>query len=100
MGFDDDYLNFSCDVPKLPFGMQIAAPPGKRPHVMGVLPGYPADAAGVKKGDILIEVAGRPVNAATYFAAMQQALPPYGLRFKRPIPDEDRKEENEKDDDE
>merc|ERR1740129_2016131 len=64
--------------------MKVAAPPGLRPKVTGVIHGGSADRAGVRSGDVLIEVAGRPVTSGTWFAAVQQAVTPYGLLFRRP----------------
>jgi len=76
---------FRCSVDALPFGMQVAARPGSTPRVVAVLPGSPAARAGVRVGDLLMEVAGRPVSSATWFSSMQQASAPYGLLFTRLI---------------
>jgi len=81
------YTDFRCSVEALPFGMRVHSPPGVRPKVTGVIDGGPADRAGVQNGDVLIEVAGRPVTSGTWFAAMQQAVTPYGLLFRRPLAD-------------
>jgi len=78
------YSDFRCSVEALPFGMKVTALPGSRPRVTGVIPAGPADRAGVRSGDVLIEVAGRPVTSGTWFAAMQQSVTPYGLLFRRP----------------
>lgn len=78
------FLDFLCNVETMPFGMQVKAVPGEMPQVVGVLPDTPAFSAGVHVGDILIEVAGRPVTSENWFAAMQQAITPFGLHFRRP----------------
>lgn len=82
---DTQYTDFHCEVSALPFGMQIRAPLDGRPRVARVLPGRPAEGQGVHEGDVLVELAGRPVNSSTWFAAFQQAAPPFGLRFRRPF---------------
>eukprot|EP00747_Dinoflagellata_sp_TGD_P168953 gnl/TRDRNA2_/TRDRNA2_196629_c0_seq1.p1 gnl/TRDRNA2_/TRDRNA2_196629_c0~~gnl/TRDRNA2_/TRDRNA2_196629_c0_seq1.p1 ORF type:complete len:538 (-),score=118.82 gnl/TRDRNA2_/TRDRNA2_196629_c0_seq1:65-1678(-) len=81
----NEYTDWQCDVTKLPFGMQVRAARGDYPRVIAVLPFTPSAKAGVKVGDILIEVAGRPVDYISWFAAFQQAVPPFGLKFKRPL---------------
>lgn len=81
---DTDYADFRCEVPTLPFGMQIRAPLTDWPRVARVLPASPAEHQGVRARDVLVEVAGRTVNSSTWFAAFQQAAPPFGLRFRRP----------------
>jgi len=80
----EGYTDFRCAVQKLPFGFSIAAPKGKRPTVNKVLAGSPAAAAGVKVGDVLIEIAGLPVDASSWFRSFQQAVAPFGLHFRRP----------------
>eukprot|EP00928_Gymnodinium_smaydae_P011438 TRINITY_DN14221_c0_g1_i1.p1 TRINITY_DN14221_c0_g1~~TRINITY_DN14221_c0_g1_i1.p1 ORF type:complete len:387 (-),score=91.33 TRINITY_DN14221_c0_g1_i1:195-1355(-) len=70
-------------VQSLPFGMHVNAKPGSRPEVQGLVAGMPAAKAGVQEGDILVEVAGRQVDAATWFAAFEEAVPPFGLHFWR-----------------
>jgi predicted metalloprotease with PDZ domain len=81
VGFSDVRIK----VNKLPFGMHVLSIPGGRPKVTHAVPGLPAAAQGVREGDILVEVAGLPVDASTWFAAFQQAVPPFGLRLRRPI---------------
>jgi S1-C subfamily serine protease len=44
--------------------------------IAGVLRGGPADKAGVKPGDVLIEVEGRPVADPTSMLNLIAALPP------------------------
>merc|ERR1712083_307717 len=82
---DKLYSDFRCQVKGFPFGVQIGAPLGGRPFVNSTTPGLPAAKAGLLAGDILVEVAGRAVNSSTWFAAFQQAAPPFGLRFRRRI---------------
>jgi hypothetical protein len=82
----EGYSDFRCAVKKLPFGFEIHVPKGKRPTVKKVSPGSPADHAGVKAGDVLIGVAGLPVVAKSWFKSFQQAVPPFGLHFRRPDP--------------
>jgi len=79
------FINFRCAVKKLPFGMEVDASTDKRPTVHRVVSGSPAEAAGVKKDDVLITVAGLPVNTLTWFKAVQQAAPPFALGFRRPL---------------
>lgn len=83
----DGFKDFRCSVDRLPFGLQITAPHGQRPRVVDVLKGSPAERAGVQRDDVLVEVAGNAVKATTWFAFMQQATPPYGLLFQRPVKD-------------
>mmetsp|Transcript_83920 Transcript_83920/g.271588 ORF Transcript_83920/g.271588 Transcript_83920/m.271588 type:complete len:486 (-) Transcript_83920:162-1619(-) len=80
----EGFQDFRCSVGGLPFGMHVSAPPGTRPQVVGVLADSLAARAGVRAGDVLVEVAGRPVTSANWFPAMQQAVTPYGLLFRRP----------------
>lgn len=47
------------------FGGEIGVPPGDGPRVEGVLPGSPADKAGLKRGDALATVDGRSVAKLT-----------------------------------
>lgn len=79
------YTDFKCTVEKLPFGMQVKALPHHNPKVDTVVLGSPAASVGVQPGDVLVEVAGRAVTSATWFASLQQAVPPFGLLFKRPV---------------
>lgn len=81
---DAKYMDFQCEVPAVPFGMQIRAPLRGRPRVVHVQPGSLADKQGVHAEDVLVEVAGRAVNSSTWFAVFQQAAPPFGLKFRRP----------------
>mmetsp|Transcript_61762 Transcript_61762/g.199106 ORF Transcript_61762/g.199106 Transcript_61762/m.199106 type:complete len:436 (+) Transcript_61762:83-1390(+) len=81
---DTDYTDFKCEVPALPFGMQVRAPLDGWPRVVRVLPERPAEAQGVHVGDVLVEVSGLPVNSTTWFAIFQQSAPPFGLKFRRP----------------
>lgn len=84
--FDESlYEDVKVDVPKTPFGMQVRAPLNDWPVVHSVVKDMPAASVGILAGDVLVEVAGRPVNSATWFAAFQQAAPPFGLKFRRKI---------------
>jgi len=78
------YSDVRVKVLKLPFGMHVRSLPGKRPTVTDVVSGLPASQAGIKAGDVLVEVAGLPVDSSTWFAAFQQATPPFGTRLRRP----------------
>lgn len=80
----EGYTEVKVAVEKIPFGMQVATPYKIRPVVQMVTPDLPAAKAGVRPGDILVEVAGLPVTADTWFSSFQQATPPFGLVFKRP----------------
>lgn len=81
----EGYEDFRCGVDAKPFGMHLVGPPGRRPRVKMVIPSSAAEKAGVREGDILIEVAGRPVNSMTWFSAIQQSRPPFGLLFRRQV---------------
>lgn len=78
------YSDFRAAVKKLPFGMLLKAPKGGRPTVNKIVKGSPAEQVGIKLGDVLVEVAGLPVDTKTWFKAFQQAVPPFGLHFRRP----------------
>jgi S1-C subfamily serine protease len=80
----DGYSDHRCAVKKLPFGMLVRAAIGSRPTVIKVVKGSPADVAGIKVGDVLILVAGLPVDTSSWFQAFQRAVPPFGLHFRRP----------------
>jgi len=82
---EEDFTYYTVTVVKTPFGMHVSSAPGSPPKVVAVVAGMPAETAGVKAGDILLQVAGRPVGSATWFSAIQQAVPPFGLKLKRPI---------------
>jgi CubicO group peptidase (beta-lactamase class C family) len=43
-------------------GVQLEAPEGARLKVAGVLPGGPADRAGLRAGDVLVKAAGMPLD--------------------------------------
>merc|ERR1719360_281027 len=75
---------FLFEVTERPFGMGMYAPPDGPPTVMDIEPGRPAEALGIQVGDILLEIAGRPVDSSSWFRAFQQAIPPFGLRLLRP----------------
>jgi C-terminal processing protease CtpA/Prc len=69
-------------VEEKPFGMQVESDSGY-PRVAEIVWGLPAATSGVKVGDVLVEVAGAPVNAADWFGAFQTAVPPFGIRVFR-----------------
>lgn len=85
--WSSDYVDFRCSVDKTPFGMQVTARPQRLPIVDFIAEKSPAEAAGVKVGDFLIEVAGRTVDSSSWFVSMRQAVPPFGLRFRRAATD-------------
>eukprot|EP00927_Polykrikos_kofoidii_P072602 TRINITY_DN68703_c0_g1_i1.p1 TRINITY_DN68703_c0_g1~~TRINITY_DN68703_c0_g1_i1.p1 ORF type:complete len:443 (-),score=68.03 TRINITY_DN68703_c0_g1_i1:111-1439(-) len=80
---DKDFLDFRCDVIKVPFGMQVREVPNSWPVVRKVVPSGIAVTAGVRVGDVLVEVAGREVDSSTWFSAFEQAAAPFGLKFRR-----------------
>eukprot|EP00416_Gambierdiscus_australes_P038899 CAMPEP_0171095832 /NCGR_PEP_ID=MMETSP0766_2-20121228/43392_1 /TAXON_ID=439317 /ORGANISM="Gambierdiscus australes, Strain CAWD 149" /LENGTH=401 /DNA_ID=CAMNT_0011554693 /DNA_START=161 /DNA_END=1366 /DNA_ORIENTATION=+ len=83
---DTEYTDFQCEVVALPFGMELRTPSDKNwPSVYQVLPRGLAEQQGVRKGDVLVAVAGVPVDSTTWFAVFQQAAPPFGLHFRRPF---------------
>mmetsp|Transcript_17972 Transcript_17972/g.36271 ORF Transcript_17972/g.36271 Transcript_17972/m.36271 type:complete len:227 (+) Transcript_17972:77-757(+) len=45
-----------------------------------------ANAAGVTKGDILLEIDGRPVTAETFPEVYQRTMVPLSMKFRRPKP--------------
>merc|ERR1712137_1526458 len=67
------YSDVRVKVLKLPFGMHVRSLPGERPTVTNAVAGLPASLAGIKAGDVLVEVAGLPVDSSTWFATFQQA---------------------------
>jgi len=83
-GAEKNFENVTCEIDKTPIGMEVKASSGDRPRVVSVVKGSPAERGGVKVGDLLTEVAGIPVDAFTWFASIQQASAPFGLRFRRP----------------
>jgi C-terminal processing protease CtpA/Prc len=82
----EGFSDFRCAVKKLPFGFEVSAPKGHHPSVAKVAKGSPAESVGVQVGDVLVEVAGLPVDSVSWFKAFQQASPPFGLHFRRPVP--------------
>jgi regulator of sigma E protease len=61
-----------------------------RPKIVSVVPGDPADRAGLKAGDVLLEVAGKPVRGypqqvfKDFIAAINAAAPgPIEIRYER-----------------
>merc|ERR1740116_777199 len=56
------------------------------PRVTEVLPGYPAEAAGIRRGFVLIEVADRPVSSDTWFKEYQSQKLPFALTFDTQVP--------------
>jgi len=80
----EGYSDFRAAVKKLPFGAHMTTRHG-RPTVESVTKDMPAEAAGIKGGDVLIGISGLPVDASSWFASFSQASPPFGLRFRRPL---------------
>jgi len=94
---DDDGEEITVTVNELPFGMEVNAPPGKLPTIKSVVEGLPAQKAGIKPGDIILQIAGRYVESSSWFAAFQHAVPPFGLRLRRPDGEDDDLDEDEDD---
>lgn len=88
---DTELLHVSEDPTKLralvlkkPFGMNVQV--NHLPRVVEVLPGYPAESTGVKRGHVLISVAEKPVDISNWFQAFQDATPPFTLTFDTTVP--------------
>merc|ERR1719517_325914 len=75
---------FRVMVSKKPFGMNIQS--NVVPRIVEILPGYPAEAAGLRKGFVLREVNEKPVSAETWFEAFQNAEAPFSLTFDTKVP--------------
>jgi hypothetical protein len=69
---------------KKPFGMNVQV--NHLPRVIEVLPGFPAEAAGIKRGMVVTEVNNQPVNDKTWFQAFDKAVPPFTLTFDTTVP--------------
>lgn len=80
----EDPHYFRALVLKKPFGMNIQV--NHLPRVIEVLPGFPAEAAGIKRGMVLTEVDNEPVEAHTWFQAFDKARPPFTLTFDTTVP--------------
>jgi len=80
----EDPRFFRALVLKKPFGMNVQV--NHLPRVVDVLPGFPAEAAGVKRGMVLKEVDNHPVEVATWFQAFDKAEPPFTLTFDTTVP--------------
>ena len=63
------------------FGAQLQPKP-EGVEITALLPGRTAAAVGLKVGDILIEVGGKPVSQEVFQAYMQQAKPGDQVSFK------------------
>ena len=75
---------YSVVVDKLPYGMEMLTAPAYWPRVVGLAPGMGAESAGVKCGDVVLEVAGIPVNVNTAASTMQAQTGPFVVKFSRP----------------
>merc|ERR1711862_906428 len=64
-----------------PFGMNVQATADQVPRVMEVLPGYPAEKAGVKKGFVLKSINGKVVNGSSWIKIWETCKLPCGLTF-------------------
>jgi len=51
------------------------------PRVVEVLPGYPAEAAGIRRGFVLTEINDEPVDAKNWFEQFQDEEMPFTLTF-------------------
>mmetsp|Transcript_24644 Transcript_24644/g.62849 ORF Transcript_24644/g.62849 Transcript_24644/m.62849 type:complete len:1286 (+) Transcript_24644:2087-5944(+) len=79
-----------------PFGMQVQIRAGK-PKVVRVVDDLPAAKLGIKRGDVVAEVAGIQVNADNWFETWQQAIPPFGLRLNVKATEEEARESGKDD---
>jgi len=85
--FREGHASFECEVTELPFGMLLRAPRHSWPVVDSVANGSQASLKGVLRGDVLVRIAGLPVDSSSWFAAFSESQPPFGLTFRRPLTD-------------
>jgi hypothetical protein len=93
--------NFTVKVKKRPFGMNIHA--SVVPRVVEVLPGYPAEAAGVKAGFVLTKIGNTDVDASNWWDIWQRAPLGSVLTFHTNMPrleDEDHGDDSDDTDEE
>jgi len=74
-----DVHRYRVMVVKRPFGMNIEV--NKLPRVVEVLPGYPAEGAGIRRGFVLTQVNEKDVSVATWFDMFQNTPLPFTLTF-------------------
>lgn len=79
-----DEHRYRVMVTKKPYGMNVQV--NKVPRVIEVLPGFPAEAAGVRRGFVLTEVNDVAVDAETWFEEYQSAQLPFTLTFDTKVP--------------
>lgn len=71
-----------CTVEEKPFGMNVQVTEDHPyPRVIEVLPGFPAEKAGVRVNMILTEVNGMKVTSETWFSSFQHSDPPFPVAF-------------------
>lgn len=66
-------VNITPMPPSLALSLKLA--PGVGVLVLGIVPGSAADKAGVKAGDVILELDGKPSNAPQDFLAQVQVIP-------------------------
>lgn len=88
--FGDGYEDFECEIQQRPFGMaansdtpRLIARGVNLPRIEALLAGFPAEAAGVQRDDVLIAVSGCPVTTATWQLQAQLAPLPAKFQFRR-----------------
>merc|ERR1719195_1888058 len=58
----------------------------KVPRVVEVLPGFPAEAAGIRRGHVLVRVNDKPVDASNWFEEYQASQLPFTLTLDTAVP--------------
>jgi C-terminal processing protease CtpA/Prc len=81
---DKGFIDFHCAVKSQAFGMAVSDSKDGHATVHAVTAGTPAEAAGIKVGDVLVGVAGKAVNTSSWRAALEKSALPTSLRFRRP----------------
>jgi Do/DeqQ family serine protease len=71
----DDSWGFRVEPLPPEFAQRLPAPSAGGLVVSDVMTGGPADSAGLRRGDIILEVGGKPVGDASAFARELQAIP-------------------------
>lgn len=83
--FGDDFEDFECTIERRPIGLSTDTDSAwVCPRINSVVPGLPADLAGVRSGDVLIAVDDTPVSASTFTMTVRLASLPTRFQFRRP----------------